>query len=1179
MLYRSAIVIATLLSVGGCGDIQVQEVADGGPISCTTNAECDDGLSCTSGQCNGGTCVYVAASDRCFIDGACYSVGAVKSDDDCFECQPDESNLDWANVCNPPPDATGDTGSSDSGPGDTGSSDSGPGDTGSSDSGPGDAGSSDSGPGDADGGSGDAGTTCVDVDQDGYGDGCALGPDCDDGLDGGAQCHDSCALWFEDLEGDGYGDPDGATKTACVKPADHVENNDDCDPASAAHWSDCGSCEDDDGDDYGANCDLGDDCDDDPVTGADCTSGCQTLYPDADGDGYGDGGQDPTVACVAPAGQSWATNDDDCDDTPGTGAAHWSDCGSCVDDDGDDYGANCDLGSDCDDHPATGASCYTSCATFYIDNDQDLFGDAAVSACSQGPLMASAPGDCDDTDPDIHPGATDYPDDGKDQDCTDGPAMALAFGNAVFVSQQGFNGSCQETGPGSYDAPNCSLATGLSFVSEGGNVFVAQGNYQPVSITKSVQVYGGYSTDWDRDMSAFQTRVGPGFDLYGVQVSQGTVVILEGITAVGIQDGVHNLGDLTFVRGEAAGGGTSNTSAFLHEAGSLTIVESSAFGGSGQSTSMGIRTYASTTLRRSGIFAGLGPSTTGIFIDGGDLLMVNSGVSGGMTTVAPPAGVDATNVGIQAVSQATVTLLNSTVIAGATPPHVEMAHVRGVMIDQSQLTAVNTIVVADHGFGPMLPQALYTSNSPQSVELHGCLLWAPLLLNGQTEIAAVNACGFSECVAATANVSADPMLFDMLQLAIHAHPSSPAVDAGVDVDPSGAPWSTSPLGVGGVSAALSSDIHGDPRPQYDGPDIGADELGGVYVDQNDPNCDDASGTRVTPTCTLQAGYQLANPKDVIYVSKGDYVPPTFYKELIVMGGYDAAAGWSRDIEQNITRLDGSSLDGLRLSADATVEGFFIDNSSTAGWTYGVRIMGGYHVRLFRNTVFGGLGGGNGAGTVGVMCHSSARCDVFNNRIIGGQVPSSGGGSENGIYNEGELTALNNIIESGEGVPNISRGVYATPDSTTVLINNTIRGRDSLSTSNGAFIRGAATLVNNIVTAEAQTGTNENAVYVSSEGTLSLAANDLWGACAVNSGSCVDLAEVNACAFSGCIDSAGNIAELPLLTFDNHLLPLSPCVDAGINPSSYGFWMESYRDLDDEPRPQKSTWDIGADEVP
>ncbi|MEN0066888.1 MAG: MopE-related protein [Myxococcota bacterium] len=68
---------------------------------------------------------------------------------------------------------------------------------------------------------------------------------------------------------------------ACGDPGtdgDAIPNPIDCDPASGAHWYDCGSCTDGDGDDYGTGCDLGPDCND-----ADAT-----IYPgaaDVSGDG------------------------------------------------------------------------------------------------------------------------------------------------------------------------------------------------------------------------------------------------------------------------------------------------------------------------------------------------------------------------------------------------------------------------------------------------------------------------------------------------------------------------------------------------------------------------------------------------------------------------------------------------------------------------------------------------------------------------------------------------------------------------------------------------------------------------------------------------------------------------------------------------------------------------------
>ncbi|MBX2800223.1 MAG: thrombospondin type 3 repeat-containing protein [Myxococcales bacterium] len=84
----------------------------------------------------------------------------------------------------------------------------------------------------------------------------------------------------------------------------------------------------------------------------------QCAPTDADGDGF-------TVSV-------------DCDDAD---AAHWFDCGLCIDADGDDHGVDCDLGEDCDDADA---------ARFY--GNADPYGDGVDGDCSglDGPSFDDA---------------------------------------------------------------------------------------------------------------------------------------------------------------------------------------------------------------------------------------------------------------------------------------------------------------------------------------------------------------------------------------------------------------------------------------------------------------------------------------------------------------------------------------------------------------------------------------------------------------------------------------------------------------------------------------------------------------------------------------------------------------------------------------------------------------------
>ena len=120
-------------------------------------------------------------------------------------------------------------------------------------------------------------------------------------------------------------------------------------------------------------------------------------YPDADADGYGDadGG---ARSCAAPAG--WIADGTDCDDAEPTvwpGATELCDT----------------LDNDCDGETDEGVT-----STWYVDGDDDGFGDAPVEACSQPSGTAAVDGDCDDTTAAVFPGNPEVCDE-LDNDCDD----------------------------------------------------------------------------------------------------------------------------------------------------------------------------------------------------------------------------------------------------------------------------------------------------------------------------------------------------------------------------------------------------------------------------------------------------------------------------------------------------------------------------------------------------------------------------------------------------------------------------------------------------------------------------------------------------------------------------------------------------------------------------------------
>jgi hypothetical protein len=211
------------------------------------------------------------------------------------------------------------------------------------------------------------------------GDGAARPDDCDDDDAGVGTGLD----WYLDGDGDGFGTVDSSTH-ACTPPPGYVDDATDCDDGDSAVFP--GADEVCNG--YDDDCDGGiDNAPSDPLT----------FYLDDDGDGHGDPEQS-VEACAAP--QGYVTSSDDCDD--GDSAVSPSAEESC----GDDIDNDCDGRVDLRD--------------WYRDSDGDGFGDDTdyQEVCEQPVGYVPTPGDCDDDDPQISPGAIEHCDPFDiDEDC------------------------------------------------------------------------------------------------------------------------------------------------------------------------------------------------------------------------------------------------------------------------------------------------------------------------------------------------------------------------------------------------------------------------------------------------------------------------------------------------------------------------------------------------------------------------------------------------------------------------------------------------------------------------------------------------------------------------------------------------------------------------------------------
>ena len=358
----------------------------------------------------------------------------------------------------------------------------------------------------------------VDVDGDGY-DAISAGGDDPDDTDAaifpGSTAYDDDGDGYSEEEGDT--DDDDATETPI--------NDDDGDGFGPLD----GDCDDDDANVYPAAWEQCNGVDDDCDGAVDEDVIDRFIYPDDDGDGFGDA-SGAVFACVLTTGT--VIDNTDCDDAEPTINPAASELCNGVDDD-------CDgLTDDADTDAKPDASLW-----YFPDRDGDGYVDSSdpdftyTKACDAPSDYASQTGDCDDDNQLVYPGANEVCD-GERNDCT--------ISSAYWTT----NAEILEAGKVSYIAESGDLITDYS-----GLLPTTPGSPTTVTLTANGSLNfcaDPAGTTWYVAIEADNLSV----DIAGLRGSSLTELSGDGVgRPIAVTSSTADVSGLTLSDGYATGGG------------------------------------------------------------------------------------------------------------------------------------------------------------------------------------------------------------------------------------------------------------------------------------------------------------------------------------------------------------------------------------------------------------------------------------------------------------------------------------------------------------------------------------------------------------------------------------------------------------------------------------------------